>query len=236
MCTSFTYRGNDTLIAMNYDNNGMNLRLERHNPKLFLVTINSFGQNRPLFGVRNDGIFANQQVVDECTGGKFKIGYRVTHTADLIKKVLYGKITMDKLDNFLGKHQIVNPPKNSLHTMITDAKGSCYIVEPGRGNLKYEQSKRYVVMSNCPIYGAQENGQYDGFGVDRQLKAEEMLKAADENFDVTNAFDVLKAVHQTDSVWHTEFSFVYFAKENAVYYCYNHEFDNIQKYQMEVLT
>lgn len=232
MCTSFIYRGNDTLIAMNYDNNGMNLRLEPHDPKHFIVTIKSFGQNRPLFGVRSNGVFANQQVVNECSSGNFKIGYRVTHTAALIKKVLAGKITMEKMDIYLSKHKIVNPPRNSLHTMIADVKGSSYIIEPGRGNLKYKQSERYVVMSNFSIHEARQTGKYDGFGVDRQLKAEKMLSCADEGFNVASAFEVLKAVQQTDSVWHTEFSFVYSSNENAVYYCYNREFDNIQKYQM----
>lgn len=232
MCTSFSYRGNDTLFAMNYDNNGMNLRLAPYNAKAFMVTIHSFGQDRPLFGVRSNGIFANQQVVDECAAGKFKVGYRVTHTADLIKKILSDKLPMERLDTFLNKHKIVNPPQNSLHTMIADAKGGSYIIEPGRGILKYDHTQRYVVMSNCSIYEAKQNGQYKGFGVDRQLMAEKMLHSSDASFAVSNAFDVLKAVHQTDPIWHTEFSFVYSANENAVYYCYNHDFDAIAKYQM----
>ena len=234
MCTSFIYRGDDTLIAMNYDNNGMNLKLASYNPEAFIVTIHSFGLDRPLFGIRNDGIFANQQVVDECPEGKFRMGCHVIHTADFVKKVLNGKISMEHMDSFLDKHKIVNPPKNSLHTMVAQANGSSYIIEPGRGNIKYDKTQRYAVMSNCSVYEASQNGKYDGFGVDRQLKAEKMLGNADNSFNVENAFDVLNAVHQIDDIWHTEFSLVYSANENTVYYCYNHKFGNVEKYQLSL--
>lgn len=232
MCTSLVYRGNDTIIAMNYDNHGMNLRLEPYNKNHFIVTINSFGQNRPLFGIRRDGIFVNQQVINECKAGAFRIGYHVIHTANLVKKVLNDQIQIDKLDSYLDKHKIVSPPKMSIHAMIANAKGDSYIIEPGRGNVKYDKTERYFVMSNCSVYEAKQSGEWNGFGVDRQQKAEKMLEKSNENFNVDDAFEVLNAVHQTDELWNTEFSFVYSANENAVYYCYNHKFDQIQKYQM----
>ncbi len=88
-------------------------------------------------------------------------------------------------------------------------------------------------MSNCPVCDHEKTGEWQGFGVDRQLKVEETLKNAPETFGVKEAFALLDQVHQIDELWTTEFSFVYSFNENKVYYCYDHKFDEIQEYQMQ---
>lgn len=248
MCTSFIHRGNDTIFAMNYDNYGNNLQLAPYSKNLFLVTANLYGQPRPLFGIRSDGVFANQQFVDECEAGKFRAGFGVINTIDFIENVLLGELSVDKMDEYLSGHEIVSPPDFNIHTMdvnmpdfnihamIATVNGDSYIIEPGRGNLKFDKAEKYIAMSNCSVYEAKQNGQYNGFGADRQLKVEQILEAADKKFYIEDAFAVLKAVqlYKFKDYCSTEFSFVYSANENAVYYCYNREFENIQKYQMEV--
>lgn len=92
MCTSFMYRGDDTIIAMNYDNHGMNFELAQYNPDRLVVQQRSWGMTRPLFGLRADGIFINQQVVDACHGGGFRVGPKVTHTSALVQKVLTDRL------------------------------------------------------------------------------------------------------------------------------------------------
>lgn len=233
MCTSFMFRGNDTLVAMNYDNSGRNLKLAPHRDDLFLVTLNSYGKDRPLFGVRNDGVMVNQQVVNECDGGKFKIGFNTVHTAKLLEKMLVKRKPISKLQKYIETHKIVSPPKNSLHMMVACANDKSCIIEPGRGVLWYPVDKRYVILSNCPVCGVKESSELQGFGVDRYLKVEEVLKNAEDSFSVNDAFNLLKEVHQTDELWTTEFSFVYSYNQNKVYYCYDHNYDDIKEYQLK---
>lgn len=232
MCTSFLYRGNDTLIAMNYDNHGRNLKLAPHRSDLFLVTLHSFGKDRPLFGIRSDGQMANQQVVDPCDGGKFSLGFHKLNTSAFIGKVLTQPEKFADIDAYLAKNTVVNPPKSSLHVFLASAKKTSYIIEPGRGIATYPATDRFTVMSNCPILDHQRTGVWKGFGVDRQLKAEECLQAATPDFGVQDAFAVLEKVHQVDPMWTTEFSFVYSYNQNTVYYCYDHQYDKIETYQM----
>lgn len=247
MCTSFVYRGNDTVIAMNYDNYGNNLQLAPYNPELFLVTAKLNGKACPLFGIRSDGIFVNQQLVPQCKGGEFREGEAVIHTIDFVDKVLLGQVDVSKMDKYLAEHEIVSPPDHMcltegfdisqfhIHTLLADIAGDSYIIEPGRGNLKFSIDEKYITMSNCSLYEARKTGQYEGFGADRQIKLESILSAADDSFSVADAFEALKAVHMLEyrGYCSTEFSFVYSARENAVYYCYNREFNRISKYQME---
>lgn len=247
MCTSFIYRGEDTLIAMNYDNYGNNLQVAPYNPSLFLVRAKLGGENLPLFGIRSDGVFVNQQFITRCDGSGFRYGEGVITTIEFVEKVLFDKLEMNNMEEFLNKYKIVSPPdfmfqvalskvpKFHLHTMLVDVNGDCYIIEPARGNLKYTKDKKYIVMSNCSLYEAVNNGYYSGFGKERQEIAEEMLAQADESFQVMDAFEILKAVHlfEYEGFCSTEFSFVYSANENAVYYCYKREFNKVYKYQME---
>ena len=64
-------------------------------------------------------------------------------------------------------------------------------------------------------------------GWDRYHKAEDMLKNAKEDFDVSDCFEVLKAVAQT--VCPTVVSMVYDANENVVYWCENQNWIDIKK-------
>ncbi len=226
------FRGDDTLIAMNYDNHGKNLKLAPHRDDLFLVTIHSLGKDRPLFGVRSDGVMGNQQVVNDCEKGKFRLGFRVVHTAQWLNKLLVKRLPKNKIAEYLKRHTIVSPPKMSLHSFAACADGQSCIIEPGRGNIWYSADERKIGMSNCPVWDFKATGKWEGFGVDRQMIVDDTLEAAPSSFSVKDAFKLLDAVHQVDEVWNTEFSFVYSHNENKVYYCYDHQFDDIKEYQM----
>lgn len=233
MCTSFVYRGNDAIIAMNYDNHGMNLKLAKARPDRFMVTIHSLGRDRPLFGLRSDGLFANQQVVNPCDAGRFRLRPRTLHTSAMVGKAL--ALPDRKLDGYLARHTIVDPPNYpyGIHMMIARPAGESLILEPGRGSVRYAREERFFVMSNCSVCDYRQTGEWTGFGVDRQLTAEAMLQTASADFSVKDAFDVLKAVQQTGEEWPTEFSMVYSQRESRVYYCYQRDFGHIQVYPLE---
>lgn len=247
MCTSFLYRGNDTVIGMNYDNYGNNLEVAPYDKKLFLVTAKLAGEVHPLLGVRSDGVFINQQFVSPCEGGRFRTGEGIMSTLDLVEHVLLDRPPKEEIASLLRRHRFVSlpdfmlpveavgMPKFQIHTLLADVGGDSTIIEPGRGKLEFDKEQKTVVMSNCSLWEARETGEYQGFGVDRQLVVEERLEKAGESFSVADAFAVLKAAELVEyqGFCSTELSLVYTAKENAVYYCYQREFDQIHRYQME---
>ena len=63
-------------------------------------------------------------------------------------------------------------------------------------------------------------------GWDRYRKAEEMLKEAEDDFDVKDCFEILKAVSQT--VCPTVVSMVYDLSEKKICWCENRCWDQIQ--------
>jgi hypothetical protein len=73
------------------------------------------------------------------------------------------------------------------------------------------------------------SGKLEGSGADRYKIADDLLSKA-SHLDVIRAFEILEATKQSKGEWLTAFSMVYSQKENTVYYCYNGEYKNIQKF------
>ena len=66
-------------------------------------------------------------------------------------------------------------------------------------------------------------------GDDRYERALQLLDCCGNDFSVSNAYTLLHAVRQ-EGAWATRVSFVYSAKEQAVYYVENNRFEHITKY------
>ena len=87
-------------------------------------------------------------------------------------------------------------------------------------------------MTNFSLCDYKEGNIITGSGCDRYEKVQTLL--ADTNtLDVNGAFKVLEATRQIGA-WNTEFSMVYSQKENAVYYYFNGNFNDITKYSFEI--
>ncbi len=50
MCTSFIHRKSNTIIGMNFDNNGMDYSISTNDPDCFLVLVNGGRGKYPSFG------------------------------------------------------------------------------------------------------------------------------------------------------------------------------------------
>lgn len=226
MCTSFAWRKDNILTAMNFDNNGAPFSLSAKDPKQFVV----LAGGAPCFGVNSDGLFINHLMVDSNGSGLYKRGKNVVHTIKLITDILDGRLAQEHINDFLSEKEIVNVPQNSCHSMISDISGNVWIVEPGRGIIysAVDESPFYL-MTNFSLLDYKASGDMEGSGVDRYKVADDLLSNAND-LDVSKAFEILEAVKQSEGEWLTVFSMVYAQKENAVYYCYNSEYQNIQKF------
>lgn len=122
------FRGNDILMGMNYDNHGKNFKVMDDSEDLFLVTLPMMEEDIPLFGIRNDGIMVNQQIVNECEAGKFRIDDDVIYIFELLEEVLLKRVSLKEIERYMGDHTILSVPDTSLHVMIASAKEDSYII------------------------------------------------------------------------------------------------------------
>lgn len=233
MCTSFVFRGDNVLVGMNFDNNGMKFRLSDKEIDKFYVSVKFEGREVPSFGVNKRGIFVNQLMVDSNGLGEYKrAGKKVTHTTKLVADLLYEKIEFDILEAYLAQKEVVNVPGVSSHNMLVNKLGEVWVTEPGRGNIhQLRDETPFFVMSNCSVCDIVRSNKVEGSGADRYEKALQQLMKGNKDFSVKEAFEVLNEVKQTQGDWITEFSMVYSANEDAVYYCYNHDFEDIKKHK-----
>ncbi len=226
MCTSFTWRKDSVLVAMNFDSNNTPFSLSIKDPKQFVILVGG----TPCFGVNNSGLFINHLMVDSNGNGLYKRGKNVVHTIKLITDVLSGKLAQESISVFLSEKEIVNVPDNSCHNLIVDKNGNAWVVEPGRGIIHSPADESsFYLMTNFSLIDWRTSGKLEGSGVDRYKIAGDLLSKA-SHLDVIQAFEILEATKQSEGEWLTAFSMVYSQKENTVYYCYNGEYKNIQKF------
>jgi len=233
MCTCFVNRGNDLIIAMNFDNNGMKFELNTKAPKSFVVDVHTDFGKQPSFGISPEKVFVNNLYVDSNGKGLYKrAGKTRTLTTYLVKDVLEGKLNENDLNDYLDKMEIVNAPNLCTHNLIADKKGNVWIIEPGRGNIKnMANESQYYIMTNFSLIDYNEGKKYTDWGFDRYSEVKNNLKKV-KNLSIKKAFDILEKVKQTGE-WKTDFSMVYSKNENKIYYCYNSEYKNIMEYGLK---
>ena len=232
MCTCFINRGNDLIIAMNFDNNGMEFELNTKVPKSFVIEINTDFGKQPSFGINSEKIFVNNLYVDSNGKGLYKrTGKTRTLTTYLVKDILEGKIIQNGLNNYLDKMEIVNAPNLCTHNLVVDENGNIWVIEPGRGKIKNEANdSHYYIMTNFSLIDFEAGKKYSDNGFDRYMEAKNNL-AKRKELSVADAFDILEKVKQKGE-WKTDFSMVYSKKESKVFYCYNAEYKKILEYNL----
>ncbi len=230
MCTSFIHRGKDTIIAMNFDNNGMKYSINTKNPRWFVALVDGGRGKYPSFGVNSEGVFFNNLVVDSNGKGQYKRpSSKVTHTTKLITDILNDVISVDELGEYLEKTEVVNTPDWSCHSMICDSNSNTWIIEPGRGNINEDAGKsRYSIMTNFSLWDSINLNIKPS--CNRYNTALHKLESSSE-LDIASAFKILESVSQKSGEWITELSMVYSKNNKTVYYCYNDKYDDIEEYR-----
>ena len=231
MCTCFVSRGDDLIIAMNFDNNGMEFELNINTPNTFVVDVKTGHGKQPSFGMNSQKTFVNNLFMDSNGKGLYKrISKTRTLTVYLVKDLLEGKIDIKSLDKYLETMEIVNAPSLCTHNFIVDKNGNVWIIEPGRGNIvnKFKESP-YYIMTNFSLIDYNAGKNYCDNGIDRYNIVKNSLEKSNI-ISVKESFKILEMTKQ-DGEWKTDFSMVYSKKENKIYYCYNANYNNILEYK-----
>jgi hypothetical protein len=233
MCTCFVNRGNDLIIAMNFDNDGKKFEINIKNPKSFFVDIypENIPGKHPSFGINSQRTFINNLYVDSNGKGLYKrISKTRTLTVSLVKDILEDKIKSNDLDNYLGAMEIVNAPNLCTHNLIADKNGNVWVIEPGRGKIKNMVNESpYFIITNFSLIDYNEGKKYTEYGFNRYMEVEKYLKKI-KTLTIKNTFEILEKVKQAGE-WKTDFSMVYSKNQNKVYYCYNCEYKDILEYE-----
>ena len=233
MCTSFIHRGEDTIIGMNFDNNGMKYTIDTKNPNWFTVVVDGGRGKYPSFGVDSCGRFFNNLVVNSNGKGLYKRpSKKVTHTTKLITDIVNEVIHPENLDEYLTNIEVVNTPNWSCHNMICDSNSNVWVVEPGRGNIKNSSnSTPFFIMTNFSLWDyIHENAEFDCI----RFKTLSSKLANIKQLNIETAFNLLDSASQRNGEWNTEFSMVYSKKHHTVYYCLNGNFNERFEYKFPI--
>ena len=233
MCTSFIHRGEDTIIGMNFDNNGMKYTIDTKNPNWFTVLVDGGRGKCPSFGVDNCGRFFNNLIVNSNGKGLYKRpSKKVTHTTKLITDILNEVIYPEDLDEYLTNIEVVNTPNWSCHNMICDSNANVWVVEPGRGNIKNSsESSPFFIMTNFSLWDyLHENAECDC----NRFKTVTSELVNIKQLNIETAFNLLDSASQRNGEWNTEFSMVYSKKHHIVYYCLNGNFNERFEYKFPI--
>jgi hypothetical protein len=231
MCTSFVDRRDDLIIAMNFDNNGWDFKLNISNPKLFVIDVDIGYGKYPSFGINSQGTFVNNLFVDSNGKGLYKRRSKTrTLTSYLVEDILKGKMPINDFDNYLDTTEIVNGPDTSCHNLVVDKNENVWVIEPGRGRVKKTMKEySYFIMTNFSIIDFNNGKEYTDNSFDRYKEVENNLETI-KTLTVHEAFKILEKVKQ-EGEWKTDFSMVYSKNENKIYYCYNSNYGKILEYK-----
>ena len=152
--------------------------------------------------------------------------------ADLTEQFFQAKISFDGALQIVRKKTIVYAPDATMQAMLSDRQGRALIIEPGVG--WREDHERYSLIANYSVLAPESTRPFIVPGDDRYERAAMLLSAYGNHFTVADGFSVLQSVRQ-EGMWATRVSFVYSAREHAVYYVRNNDFSQIEKHEFPQL-
>ena len=224
MCTSFVVNQNKTVVGWNLDLLDMVYRVRPDEDGVYIEIDDPKEGWLPLFGANARGDFVGMPTCwpydrrsDPCREAENVIMLDI----DLLLR----KKTLREIRDVAERKPVCSIPGVTFMSALSDADGNVLHIIPGQGCLYYEKPKCQILTNFSPFKQDAEQHPWMGWG--RFKKAERLLGQAPADFDVGDAFSVLKEVAQT--VCPTVVSMVYDVTEKTVYWCENREWETIRR-------
>ena len=228
MCTSITVNKKKTVIGWNLDLLDMEHRVRATRNGVFIEINDPKEGWLPLFGANSRGDFVGMPTCwpyDAKSDPKENSENIIMLDIDLLLE----KKTFEEVRKIAEQGNISSIPGVTFMAALSDGDGNVLHIIPGQG-YKYYKRPEYKILTNfSPFKGDTEK--HPWMGLDRYKKAEEMLNAAADDFDVKDCFGVLKAVSQ--EVCPTVVSMVYDVSEKTVYWCENRNWSDIKEHSFK---
>lgn len=226
MCTSVVVNKNKTIVGWNLDILDYEYRVRVTNGGVY-IEINDASEGwLPLFGANRSGGFVGMPTCwpfDDRSEPK-RDDLDIIH---LNIDYLLQKSKLIDIKNSLESQPVYSVPGVAFMSALSDKDGNVLHIVPGQGHLYYSRPE-YKILTNFSPF-KQNNEPHPWMGWDRYQTAENMLKQAEDDYDVSDCFDILKACSQT--ICPTVLSMVFDVTLNTVHWCENRDWDEIQTHK-----
>ncbi len=223
MCTSVVSNRNKTIVGWNLDLLDMEYRV-RTAQRGVCIEINDAKEGwMPLFGANARGDFVGMPTCwpydkrSDPVSGSLSV---ILLDIDLLLE----KKTLQEIRGLAESRPVSSVPGLTFMSALSDRDGNVLHIVPGQG-CRYYEKPAYKVLTNFSPF-KMDSEQHPWMGWDRYQKAEALLRAAPEDFDVPDCFSVLRAVSQ--EVCPTVVSMVYDVGAGTVYWCENRQWDKVR--------
>ena len=214
MCTSIVVNKKKTLVGWNLDLLDMEHRVRLAPEGVYIEILDKAEGWMPLFGANSRGDFVGMPTCwpfDARSDPKEGAENVIRLDIDLLLQ----RKTLQEIRTIAETRPVCSVPGVSFMSALSDAEGNVLHVVPGQGVLYYEKPEYKILTNFSPFKMDRE--QHPWMGWDRYQTADAMLKAASDDFDVEDCFEILKAVSQ--EVCPTVVSMVFDVGAREVYWC-----------------
>ncbi len=225
MCTSIISNRRKTIVGWNLDILNMEHRISQSDNGVFIEIKDEKEGWLPLFGATKKGDFVGMPTCwpfDERSNPKSESDNNII-LLDI--DLLFGKKSFNDIKKIAESECISSVPGVTYMSSLSDINGNVLHIIPGQG-YKYYEKPEYAVLTNFSPF-KKEKEKHPWMGLDRYNTANEMLKNASYDFDVSDCFSILKNVSQ--EVCPTVVSMVFDVTEMTVYWCENRNYNTVYK-------
>ena len=223
MCTSIISNGKKTIVGWNLDLLDMQHRVVQSEDGVFIEILDNKEGWMPLFGANKRGDFVGMPMCWPADKRSDPTGNEPNVIVVDIDFLLMKK-TLAETKSIAEQGKICSVPGLTFMSSLSDKDGNLLQIVPGQGYRYFEKPKHMVMTNFSPF--KMDSEKHPWMGWDRYQTAVKMLDAASENFDVKDAFEVLKAASQT--VCPTVVSMVFDVTERTVYWCENRAWNEVK--------
>lgn len=234
MCTRFVYRGDDIITGFDFDIDlaVWDHKIIKEKDRFYIGILRPNGVRHSYHGVNRNGNVGTLLYVHGNPEGAYQDSKSCMTIADVTEQFIQAKISFDDALEIVKKRKIVYAPDATMQAMLSDRQGRTLIIEPGIG--WREDHGRSSLITNYSVLAPESTRPFIVPGDDRYEKASQLLNTYGKHFTVADALSILRTVRQ-EGIWATRVSFVYSAKEHAIYYVQNNDFSQIKKYEFPQL-
>lgn len=224
MCTSIVVNKRKTIVGWNLDLLDMDYRVRPAEAGVYIEIFDPKEGWLPLFGANSRGDFVGMPACwpydkrsDPAGAGR--------HIIYLDTDLLLMKKTLAEIKEIVCSEPVYSEPGLTFMGALSDATGNVLHIVPGQGYRYYERPDYAVLTNFSPLKSDSEKHPWMGW--ERYQQAETMLRAAKDDFDVADAFAVLRAVAQ--EVCPTVVSMVYDVGARTVYWCEKRQWVEVKR-------
>lgn len=223
---------------MNFDFWDTDSRIRVNDESTFLFEINLNGEFLETASMNQYGFFGNFQGNLSDRHKNIMPDSNSITIEELYRGSMKSAKSIDDFNRILDGKKVIYPPTppeyNKYHNLFADRNGHALILESANGaNDITTGCSDFMIMTNFPVgqYRGMSYKNVQGAGSDRYIKAYDYL-LQHSDFNIENAFEILKNTAQKEDAWETLISMVFIPDEMTVYFALKRDFSKIFKTDM----